>query len=137
PADIPARLREIGRLLPRLLVRDRELGAPLLGGLQVLLLAAALLLAARARKPSISALLAVALASVIGIVGLVKIFWPTPRVLTAMGFFWGGVVAVCFRLAPPRAQKIVLALGGLLAFAFAAIDHKAMNEQARLNQHDA
>src|SRR5207302_147209 len=106
PADIPVRLREIGRLLPRLLVRDRELGAPLLGGLQVLLLAAALLLAARARKPSIPALLAVALASVIGIVGLVKIFWPTPRVLTAMGFFWGGVVAVCFRLAPPRAQKI-------------------------------
>ena len=142
--DAPARAAEIARQLPRLLFKERQLGTGLLGALQLALLLLALALAAaRARaersfgKLALTAvLLAAALLAVVGIVGVVRVFWPAPRTLTAVGFYWGGVLALASVLAGPRLRLLVVGAGALLLLGYAGIDHRAAAEQVRINARD-
>ncbi len=143
-ADLPGRLREIAALLPKLLFKERQLGTGLLGALQISLLALTLSVAIlrglaerSARKLAwIVALLGLAFLCIVGIVGLLRVFWPTPRVLTAAGFFWAGVLALTSVCAEPRARAAALGLGGLLLLGYAGIDHRASADQQRVNLRD-
>jgi hypothetical protein len=142
--ELPHRAREVLRVLPRLLYREPHLSTPLLGALQVGLLALALLGAAlrsaaeRSARPIAwtAALAFAALLSVVGVAALVHIFWPVPRVLTAAGFFWGGLVALSCVQSSGVLRRAALLAGALLWLGSAGIDHHAAADQLRANTRD-
>lgn len=140
-----ARLREVARTLARVAFRERQLGTPLLGALQLSLVAlAAGGVAWRTRGQRALrelaltlALFAAALLSVVGILALVKDFQAPPRTLLGAGYLWAGALALAVRAgAAPRFRRAALAVGTLCLLGSIGVDHRAAEELGRLNQRD-
>jgi len=143
PSELGWRVKQVVRLLPRLLGRDHQLGAPLLHALQLGILALALGLATVRVKtdglPRLALTIALLFLSLLGVVGIhaaLRVFSPWPRSLTALGLFWAGVVAVAFTLGTPRLQKLSIGFALLIGFGYLGIDHRVASEQLRLNARE-
>ncbi len=141
-AQLPERAGAVMQQLWRVLFAERQLGMGLLAALQLLLLALGLTSAMRRARATLAfalaliALLPLALASTVGLVGLARDFWPSPRTLVAAGFFWAGALALAALSESALTRKVALVLGGLVWLGQAGIAHRAADEQHRLNQRD-
>jgi hypothetical protein len=118
-------------------------------GLLLLLLLAALVgLAVRARPwllqrrsvlllPAVAALLAVAAVWTVGIVMVPQTFWPVPRVMSHVGVFWAGTLAIAYRCAGTRIRWALALLSLLIVLAFIGSSGRILDDQLRLNARDA
>lgn len=145
PLDaLPGRLAALGAVFRRVLGADPVLSTRALAVLQGVLLGAALgaalLPLARRRRWGQAALvvagLAVALGGVVGVVALLAEFWPSPRVLTAAGVFWAGVLLVLALTVERRGRWLVGLAAATLMLGYAGIDHRVASDQVRLNLRD-
>jgi hypothetical protein len=143
-AEIAGRSGEVLNQLRRVLYGERQLGTGLLSAVQItlLLLGLGLVVArsVRSRAPRMIAwtllIIGSALLATVGIVAMTRVFWPTPRVLTGAGFFWAGVFVVTSMLAGSRARNVSFVLAALLWIGWAGVDHRASDEQHRVNMRD-
>lgn len=144
PSGWPERALELLRVARQMVWRERALSAPWLVWLQLALLAATAALglrhAARARAWPAAALglaaLAGAFAAVVAVTGAARVFYPAPRALTGLGFFWGGLFAALLLLAGPWGRRLALGGAALVALGWLGIDHRAHGEQVRRNARD-
>ena len=138
---LPGRIDSLGIVFRRVLGADPVLSTRLLHVLQLLLLGAVLvtvlLSLGRRRRWSEAALAAVgvgvALVAVVGVIALLAEFWPSPRVLTAAGIFWAGMLLVLGASLGGRWQWLPGAGAAVLLLGWAGVDHRVASDQVRLN----
>jgi hypothetical protein len=138
---LPGRIRSLAVVFRRVLGADPVLSTRLLQVLQLLVLGAALVAVVvslgRRRRWSEVALAVVgvagALVAVVGVIALLAEFWPSPRVLTAAGIFWAGMLLVLGASLGARWQWLPGAAAALLLLGYAGIDHRVASDQIRLN----
>ncbi|HSP19340.1 MAG TPA: hypothetical protein VLQ79_07495, partial [Myxococcaceae bacterium] len=141
PGAVPARVQALGLVFRRVLGDERVLSTPALYVLQLAILALALGAAVvtrvrRNRAPAaagVVASVALGLGAVVGLAALLASFYPAPRILSAAGPFWAGVLLVMSGTAGRRWPAIPVASAGLLLLAYAGIDHRVASDQVRLN----
>lgn len=116
-------------------------------GMLLLVLGAALAgLLWRARpwsRPRAAALLAAAYALVaaalvwsLGVIMVLQEFWPAPRVLSHMGIFWAGLLAIACLCLGPRLRMALAALSVLIVLSFIGASNRILHDQVRLNERD-
>ena len=138
---LPGRIHSLALVFRRVLGADPVLSTRLLHVLQMLVLVAALTAAlaslGRRRRWSEAALavvgVGVALVAVVGVIALLAEFWPSPRVLTAAGVFWAGMLLVLGAGLGGRWRWLPLAVAAVLLLGYAGVDHRVASDQIRLN----
>ncbi|MFY9822090.1 MAG: glucosyltransferase domain-containing protein [Thermoanaerobaculia bacterium] len=147
-AGVGKRLAEVETLLQARLLLPDPLLSPLAQQLSLLLLVMAVggLLARKAAwGPRRSALLtwaAVGLiaAGLIWSVGLILVleeFWPVARVMSHIGVFWAGVLAVAWLVSGRWRRAVLAGAATLVILSFIGSDNRILDDQQRLNQRDA
>lgn len=142
PGHWLARLHELGPVYAQVFWSNRALSAPWLINLQLGLGGLTLLLLAwNLRRSGASLPLSLLLVGcaglcVVGVVGAAVVFYPSPRTLNGLGFFWGGLLATALVLGGPRLRLPLLVGSAIVAAGFLAIGHRAANEQLRRNARD-
>lgn len=142
--DAPERLRKLGQLFARTMLRDEMFSTWLVTGLQVALVLLALALIAfqswKQRSPARGAWMvllgAISLLATVGLLLLLKEWWPTPRTRIAFAFAIGGHLALAYVLAAPRLRPVLATVAGLLLWGFAGIDQQLSADQFVVNQID-
>ena len=143
---IAGRVREAAEVLRyRLLPAPDAMIAGFTKGLLLLLLLGALagLLVRTRLRPrplglvlAIALLLAAALVGTIGLILVLKEFWPVPRVMSQAGIFWAGVLAICYLCAGPWLRRYLALAALLIALSFVGSANRILGEQIRLNARD-
>jgi hypothetical protein len=72
----------------------------------------------------------------LGLVLVLKEFWPAPRVVAPVAIFWAGVLALSCLLYGRLGRRVVLAGSAVILLAFVGIDNRVFTEQVRLNRRD-
>lgn len=78
----------------------------------------------------------ISLMSIVGVPLIVKTWWPVPRVLSSIGYFWAGVISLAFFSASKKIHLIVVILSSIVLFGFAGINNHIYTDQVRLNMRD-
>jgi len=87
--------------------------------------------------PAVVALLAVAVVWTLGIAMVPPIFWPVPRVMSHVGVFWAGLLAISYRCFGRPARRFLALLSLLIVLSFIGSSNHILNDQLRLNTRDA
>lgn len=143
-AGLVARGRELRGLLARALWREPVLSTPWLGGLQVLLVTMGLATCAHAgwRQRSLAGAslaagcLLLAVGATVGLTLLPGDFWPAPRLLTAAGALFAGLVFLSASNSSRTWRVVAAVVSGALLLGYAGIDHRVASDQVRVNQLD-
>ena len=138
---LPGRIDSLAVVFRRVLGADPVLSTRLLHVLELLVLAGALAAVVaslgRRRRWSEAGLallgVGVALVTVVGVVALLAEFWPSPRVLTAAGVFWAGMLLVLGAGLGGRWHWLAGAAAAVLLLGYAGVDHRVASDQIRLN----
>lgn len=76
----------------------------------------------------------------IGILGVIipmQSWWPVPRVLSGVSFFWAGIIAIAHLNATKAEEKfIVIGLSCLVLYSFVGINNHIFTDQLRVNMRD-
>lgn len=147
-AGVGRRLAEIKTLLQARLLLPDPLLSPLAQQLSLLLLVMAVggLLARKAAwVPRRSALLTWAAVGLIaagliwsaGLILVLEEFWPTARVMSHIGVFWAGVLAVAWTVSGRWRRAALAGAATLVILSFIGSDNRILDDQQRLNQRDA
>lgn len=147
-AGAEERGRQVWRWLGRHLVGPEALLTPIAKTLLLVALAAALLgLLRRLRSPSpgrslaavlvVLAALGAALPGTLGLLLLLREFWPAPRVIAPVAIFWAGVVALVYLLYGEWVRRGLAVVVSIVLVSFVGIDNRVFSEQLRLNRRDA
>lgn len=142
------RVRQALRTLGGHLAGPEPLLTPVTKILLLSALAAALLgLLRRLRPPGQGRSLAIALAVLValgaalvwslGLLLVLREFWPAPRVMAPVAIFWAGVVALAYLLHGRWVRRGLAVLASVVLISFAGIDNRVFSEQLRLNRRDA
>lgn len=79
---------------------------------------------------------AMGVACTLGVLMVLKEWYPAPRVLSQIGLFWGGVLALGLLHAGPKARTVLLCLGAIIVMSCAGSSITVASEQIRLNRRD-
>ncbi|OJT20103.1 hypothetical protein BO221_33485 [Archangium sp. Cb G35] len=139
----PERLGQLKHLF-KIMLRDEAFSTRLVTGLQAAVVLSALALIAlqlwKQRNPAKSAwmvlLSGISLLATVGVLMLLKEWWPTPRTRIAFAFAMGGHLALAYLLAPSRLRPLLATVAGLLLWGFAGIDQQFSADQFVVNQLD-
>lgn len=82
-------------------------------------------------------LLAVSLVWSLGLLLILREFWPAPRVMAHVGIFWAGTLAVAYLCLGLRARRALALLAFLIVLSFIGANNRILNDQLRLNARDA
>ncbi len=142
--DLLVRAREVRALLAQVFFTDRHLSTQALSSLLLALLGLAVLAGLRRAAANrsawqlllVPALLAGCALSVVGLMLALKVWWPMPRTLTGIGFFWAGVFALLDANGSAAARRVVAATACLVVVCFAGLCARVTSDQARLNAVD-
>ncbi|MBU1118709.1 glucosyltransferase domain-containing protein [Patescibacteria group bacterium] len=74
--------------------------------------------------------------STIGVNMMNGVWWPAPRVLASVGIFWGGILAITYKLKMKLILKISLTLSIVVLFSFVGVNNKVFVDQIRINKFD-
>jgi len=146
-SEVPARARVVWEVLELRFLEPSPLMTPFGKRLLLLLLLGALAgLLWRARpwlRPraavlllAVLALLAASLVWSVGILMVLAEFWPVPRVMSHVGFFWAGLLAIAYLCFGRYARQGLAALVALIVLSFIGADNRILKEQVRLNARD-
>jgi hypothetical protein len=91
--------------------------------------AAALLLA-------VLALLAASLVWSVGILMILAEFWPVPRVMSHVGIFWAGLLAIAYLCFGRYTRQGLAVLATLIVLSFIGADNRILRDQVRVNARD-
>jgi hypothetical protein len=72
----------------------------------------------------------------VGVIAVLKDWWPAPRVLSQIGLFWGGVLAIGLMHAGARMRPLLLGLGAAVVLSCTGLSIRVASEQLRLNRRD-
>jgi hypothetical protein len=81
-------------------------------------------------------LLLIAALSIIGVALAVKVWYPAPRVLSAISFFWAGIIALAYLNTGKKIRLIVVTLSSIVIFGFIGINNHILTDQLRVNMRD-
>jgi Glucosyl transferase GtrII len=82
-------------------------------------------------------LLAGSLVWSVGIIMFLVEFWPAPRIMSHVGIFWAGLLAIAFRCFGARMRKVLAVMSVLILLSFVGASNRVLRDQARLNARDA
>jgi hypothetical protein len=78
--------------------------------------------------------------SLLSVVGLslgLKVWWPVPRVLSAISLFWGGIIAFTYIQASNSSMKMIVLIPAIVLLIGAiAINNTVLTEQLKVNMRD-
>ena len=140
--------RQVWRWLGSHLAGPEALLTPIAKALLLVALAVALLgLLRQLRWPSpgrslaaalvVLAALGAALPGTLGLLLVLREFWPAPRVIAPVAIFWAGVVALAYLLHGEWVRRALAVLVSVVLVSFVGIDNRVFSEQLRLNRRDA
>ncbi|HEX4966692.1 MAG TPA: glucosyltransferase domain-containing protein [Thermoanaerobaculia bacterium] len=86
---------------------------------------------------TVTALLFASLLWSLGVLLLLTEFWPATRVLSHIGVFWAGTLAIAYLGARRWARAALGALAVLIVLSFIGANNRIFSEQLRLNLRDA
>jgi hypothetical protein len=147
PGRIGERVAAIGHVLSyRFLAPSPLLGRFSQAALLLLLVTALAGLTGRARpwlRPrtlfpllAVVLLLAASLVWTVGIIMVLEDFWPAPRVMSHIGVFWAGALAIACQCAGARVRQALGSLSLLVLLSFIGSDNRILGDQIRLNLRD-
>ncbi|WP_158502225.1 glucosyltransferase domain-containing protein [Vitiosangium sp. GDMCC 1.1324] len=142
--DAPERLRALDQLFTHVMLHDQVFSTRLLTGLQVALVVIALMLTAvqvwKQRSPTKGAwmliLSCISVLATVGLLLLLKEWWPTPRTRVAFAFAIGGHLALAYTLSGPRLRPVLVTLSSLLLWGFAGVNQQLSADQFLVNRID-
>lgn len=73
---------------------------------------------------------------IIGISTPLYTWWPEPRVLSAIGLFWAGVIAYASSSQSRPGNNIILAIAAIVMFSFIGVNNHILADQLRQNLRD-
>lgn len=144
PEDLLYRAAQVKALLERIFFRTD----PVMPAAPKFLLLAVLVLtvfAVAAGRPAESAKRRLALATAgiglgiaccLGLNLVLRDWWPSPRLLSQLGLFWGGVLALGLISAGPGLRPVLIGLGAFAVFSSVGLSVRVAAEQLRLNRRD-
>jgi hypothetical protein len=92
--------------------------------------------ALRRAAPAFACVLVAGIPPCVGMLLVLKEWWPVPRVLAQTGMFWGGSLALAYSLAQPLVRRILLAGIAVIIVSFAGIGDHVFEDQLRANMRD-
>ena len=72
----------------------------------------------------------------LGIIAVLKDWWPVPRVTSQISIFWAGAIAFCLIHSTGVVRRVLAVIAGIAIFAFIAGDNHIVLDQLRLNMRD-
>ena len=84
----------------------------------------------------LTVLFIIATLSIIGVTSAIKSWWPVPRSLSAISFFWGGMIALAYITSGEKIRLLVVSLSIFVLFGFIGINNHIFTDQLRLNMRD-
>jgi hypothetical protein len=81
----------------------------------------------------LAAALLLAVAATVGLVALLAVYWPSPRLVSQVGLFAAGMLALG-AAARPRLTTPLAAAAALAALGFVFVDNRIVADQIRLNR---
>lgn len=146
-ADVRQRVQVVGEVLRVRLLADALVPAVARNLLLLLLLCALIGLLVRTRprlrlRPqllfvTIVTLFAAALVWTVGLILVLQDFWPTARVMSHSGIFWGGVLAIAYCCSGPAVRWGLALLSLVVGLSFIGASNQMLSDQIRLNVRDA
>lgn len=149
PSEIIGRMKDIAELLHRIFIADEPLAPQ---GFKVLFFALTLLGILRVVRAGFAAYSAwpqrllyllitgtLFVAAALCMMGLsipLRVWWPAPRLLTAVSIFMAGVTALCATDPVPWLRRFALAIAALAALSGLGIQNRVFSEQIVLNKRD-
>jgi hypothetical protein len=85
---------------------------------------------------TVVATLAGALVWSVGVIMVLREFWPVPRVMSHVGIFWAGLLVIACLCFGARARKGLGVLAALILLSFIGADNRILRDQVRLNLRD-
>lgn len=82
------------------------------------------------------ALIGLALLWSIGLLLVLREFWPVARVMSHVGIFWAGVLTIAWILSGPLRRAGLALVAGLIALSFIGADNHILEDQLRINRRD-
>jgi hypothetical protein len=72
----------------------------------------------------------------LGIVLVLREWWPVPRVSPQVSLFWAGVFALAFLAATPLSRRLMLVLSSFILISFIGVNNHIFQDQLRVNLRD-
>jgi hypothetical protein len=76
------------------------------------------------------------LPAALGVVLVLRVWWPVPRVCAHVGVFWAGMFALVFLSVPPLSRRLMLVLSGFIVLSFIGTNNHIFQDQVRVNLRD-
>jgi len=72
----------------------------------------------------------------LGVVLVLKQWWPVPRVFAHTGLMWAGMFALCAASAAPVFRRIALGIAAVVVFSFIGTNNHVFSDQLRMQMRD-